>query len=158
MSAETLVPVGSLESVFNVVGILELVFCLVLLIWKKAHGWIMCLTLLCLGAAWVGIERGGSSPDSFKTTKGYEIKWKWSDGSFGDEPEYGWGCSESSYEKAKKQRYYGMHVSGSVSPQFFHPDSLWVAPLIVVALGLIITPQLWPLWYLLLVWLLKPEE
>ena len=159
MLASTMVPVASFESVLSVVGILELVFCIAMIIAtivKKApFGFMTCLVLLCLGVAWVGISRGGSSPDSFDTSDGYEILWKWRDGTYHDEPQ---SYSEILYEEAKKERYYSMHVSGGVSPQFYHPDSLWVAPLIAVALGLIITPQLWTVWYLLLAWALKPED
>ena len=167
MSASTLVPVGNLECVLNVVGILELVFCLALVIVsivkKRAFGVVTCISLLALGAAWVGLERensyvGDDGGHPFKTTKGYEIWWKWDDGSYHLEPEYGWDCSESTMAEAKKERYYGMHVYGSVSPILYHPDSLWVAPLIGVVLAFIITPQLWPVWYLLLNWIFGPND
>ena len=167
MVASTLVPVGSLESVFSVVGVLELVFCLVLVIAsivkKKAFGVITCISLLALGAAWVGLERGNSyvgddGGHPFKASKGWEILWRWSDGTYNDAPQWGWDCSESTMAESKKERYYSMHINGGVSPQFFHPDSLWVAPLIGVVLAFIITPQLWPVWYLLLNWALSHDD
>lgn len=157
-----LVPVANPESVLSVVGILELVLCFALLLFKKAQGWAMCLGLLCLGAFWVGIERGGTSPDSFGTTKGWEILWRWEDGTFHDEPRWGWDCSDSLYQESKKERYYAMHVNGGISPQWFHPDSLWVAPLIVVVLGtligFIIHPELFILLIPLLNWLFSHDD
>jgi len=155
--------VGSWKCVFSVVGILELVFCLTLVIAsivkKRAFGIITCISLLALGAAWVGLERGNSyvgddGGHPFKTSKGWEIMWKWDNGTYHLEPEYGNWYDED----AKKERYYAMHINREVSPQFFHPDSLWVAPLIGVVLAFLITPQLWPVWYLLLNWALNHED
>lgn len=163
MMTESLAPVGSIESVWCVVGIALLIICVALLLFKRFAGWCMVLTICCIGGLWVGLERGSSyvgddGGHPIKTTEGYEILWRWEDGTFHLEPQWGWDSIDSLYQSAKKERYYAMHVNGSISPQFFHPDALWVSPLIVVALGLIITPQLWPVWYLLLVWLLKPED
>jgi hypothetical protein len=158
-----LVPVANPESVLSVVGILELVFCFALLLFKKAQGWAMCLGLLCLGAFWVGLERGNSSPDSFGTTKGWEILWRWDDGTFHDQSRWDYDSSDDSlYQRSKKERYYAMHVNGGISPRIFHPDSLWVAPLIVVVLGtvigFIIHPELFVLLIPLLNWLFSHDD
>lgn len=151
-----LVPVGSFESLYSVVGIALLIICFALVFIKKFAGWCTVLTILCLGACWVGIERG-SSAENIKTTQGYGILWKWENGTFHDEPQWGWDSIESLYEKAKKERYYAMHVNGSVSPQWFHPDSLWVAPLIVVVLGVLVCPSLWPVIFMIVSWLVDSK-
>lgn len=158
----TIVPVGSLESLYSAVGIILLIICFAILIAKKVVGWFIVLTIFCLGGAWVGLERGnGYTADDgthpMKTTNGYEIMWRWEDGTFHDEPQWGYKY-EGLYEKAKKERYYAMHVRGDVSPRFYHPDSLYIAPLIVLLAGLLVCPSLWPVLYFLIVKLFEPEK
>lgn len=145
----SLIPVGSISSIVSVVGIALFIYCFVMLITKKVVGWFIVLVIGVIGGAWVGLERGngytaddGSNP--MRAGKGYEIMWKWEDGTYHLEPQWGYKY-EGLYEKAKKERYYAMHVNGDISPRIYHPDSLYIAPLSVLIMGLFLCPSIWPL-------------
>ena len=141
-----LVPVGSFSSLLSLTGIVLFVFCLVLIISQKASGWFTVFFLFALGAGWVGISRGVPAEDT-KASDGYAILWKWEDNTFHRDAQWQTG---SLYEDCKKERYYSMHVTGKTSPYFYHPDALWVAPVIALFLGLLFCPSIWPLLFVII--------
>ncbi len=148
MLSQTLVPIGSFSAVWNVTGISLLIICSSIVLGGKVKGWITVLVILCISMLWCGLHREVGGADRWKADKGYEILWRWENGTFHDTPQWGWGCSDSLYEKAKKERYYAMHVCGDIPCWLYHPDALWIAPLMVLILSLLLAPSWWPVLYL----------
>lgn len=157
MVSQTLVPIGSFSAVWNVAGISLLIICSLIVLGGKIKGWITVLAILCISMLWCGLHREVCGTDRWKADKGYEILWRWEDGTFHDEPQWGYKY-EDLYEEAKKERYYAMHVRGDIPCWLYHPDALWIAPTMVLIFSLLLAPSWWPVLLFLLMKLFEHGE